>query len=705
MLTLYHDSRSEYFRIPFGAVPDGTAVRLFLDCYEDDLASTKVIAGVSVKLRIYGTENDPAGGGSVAAERTVAASPVTRCQKDTDYGRRIYSRYEADFVAERPGVIFYSFRVHVADGGGFDGSLGGSDGSENGGSGGSFGGSDGSENGGSGGSFGGSENGGTVYSYGNNRDLTGGVGETAEGGDVPPYQITVYRKDLKVPDWFKNSIIYQIFPDRFAKGIDAMTVNKPDSFMYGTWDDLPMYIKDADNNILRWDFYGGNLSGISGKLPYIEALGADVIYLNPIFESVSNHRYDTSDYMHVDGLLGGDAAFSLLKFVCERSNIKLILDGVFSHTGSDSVYFDKKHKYGGGAYGNRDSKYRSWYRFSEESDDVYDCWWGVKVMPNVNETDPGYMEFIASGEDSVVRKNLREGASGFRLDVADELPDEFIRALRAAADETALEVKYAPVVIGEVWEDATNKWSYGKLRSYFTEPELHSVTNYPFRKTLLSYFKGEISADRAAAGFLSMKENYPAENFYALANMTGSHDVTRLMTEMMGASEGRRAAAARLVYAYAAVMFTFPGVPLVYYGDETLLEGGEDPDNRRTYPWGREDLKSITLFAELAAIRRKYNCLVEGDITFVPGAFNSGASRSGDVFAFLRTLGSQQLLTVVSRSGEVSSNVSLKSSLPAGSSLRLVKSFPGTPETVSVGGSGAIDFEMKGSFALYEVCE
>ena len=654
MLTLYHDSRSEYFRKPFGAVPEGTAVTLCLDCYEDELDSPLEIEEVSLKLICYDAANDGADNGSVPETVFVKACSSGRRMADTDYGRRLFSRYEATVSAARTGVIFYSFIVRTGGG-----------------------------------------DGGTVYSYGNNSRLTGGVGEQKEGDCAPPYQITVYKKGLKVPDWFKKSIIYQIFPDRFAKGIDAMAVSKPDSFIYGTWDDLPMYVRDADNNILRWDFYGGNLSGISGKIPYIESLGADVIYLNPIFESVSNHRYDTSDYMKVDGLLGGDAAFDLLKFVCARSNIRLILDGVFSHTGSDSVYFDRKGRYGGGAYGNKDSKYRSWYRFSDESDDVYDCWWGVKVMPNVNETDPGYMEFIATGDNSVVRKNLRDGVSGFRLDVADELPDEFIRALREAADETALEVGYQPVVIGEVWEDATNKWSYGRLRSYFTEPELHSVTNYPFRKILLSYFKGESSPSDAAAGFLSLKENYPPENFYALVNMTGSHDVRRLMTEMLEAADGKRTAAARLVYAYAAVTFTFPGVPLVYYGDETLLEGGEDPDNRRTYPWGREDLKSIEIFSGLADLRKSRPCLTAGDLTFI---------RDDKIFAYTRSLGEETILVIASCGLGLSAGVSLRNEKLAGRRLKLLKAFSGTPEEVFADASGNIKFEMKGTYAIYEVC-
>ncbi|MBQ7445378.1 MAG: glycoside hydrolase family 13 protein [Clostridia bacterium] len=611
MLTFLHDSRLETFRTPFGAVQAGQKVTLKIECLEDDIGDPAEVTKAELFVRFFSSkdETETDDFSPEISSIPLKASPMTLTE--TKYGKRYKAVYECCVSADVPGVIFYGFRFTVKE--------------------------KGRE---------------IPLFYGNNEDLTGGEGSCREGTDGPCYSITCYRKGLKTPDWYKKSVIYQIFPDRFAKGYDALAQNKPNSFMYGTWDDLPMYVKDADNNILRWDFHGGNLAGISEKLPYIEDLGANAIYLNPIFRSQSNHRYDTEDYMHVDGLLGGDPAFDLLLYVCSKNNIRIILDGVFSHTGADSIYFDKNGRFGGGAYKNPSSKYRNWYRFSEETDDKYDCWWGVDVLPNVNELAPGYMDFIAKDDDSVIRHWLRKGVSGFRLDVADELPDKFIKELASACVETSEETGDQPVILGEVWEDASTKVSYGKLRSYFTERELHTVTDYPFRNILLSFFKGEESGKKSSARFLSLKENYPRENFYALTNMTGSHDVPRLMTEMLKAAGGRRTLARRFVTLYATVMFTYPGVPMIYYGDETCLEGGEDPDNRRTYPWGREDKNMISVFKKLAAMRKENKCLTLGELEFIDAG--------EDAICYVRSLGDEKIAVIVSRDSEPVSEIEIR---------------------------------------------
>ncbi len=610
MITFLHDSRSDRFRIPFGAVKAGEKVKLKVESYEDDLTDPAEITLAELSLCFYDTCDETEKSDHEPSRYSIPLEQGDPETVETEYGTRIRTVFSCTVDAKDPGVILYGFRFDVAE--------------------------KGRE---------------ISLFYGNNPELTGGIGTCREGTDGPFYSITVYRKGLKVPDWFKKSVIYQIFPDRFAKGYDALAKPKPNTFMYGSWSDLPMYIKDADNKVIRWDFQGGNLSGVSEKLPYIEALGANVIYLNPIFRAESNHRYDTEDYMHVDGLLGGDPALDLLLYVCAKDNVRIILDGVFSHTGADSIYFDKKGRFGGGAYGNKDSKYRDWYSFSPDSDDKYDCWWDVDVLPNVNELTPSYLDFIARGDDSVVKHWLRKGVAGFRLDVADELPDGFIKELANACDETAEETGLAPVLLGEVWEDASTKISYGKMRSYFTEHELHTVTDYPFRNILLSFFKGKTDGKGTSERFLSIKENYPRENFYALANMTGSHDVRRLMTEMLEAAEGKRPLARRYVSLYTAVMFTYPGVPLIYYGDETCLEGGEDPDNRRTYPWGSEDANMIALFSKLAEIRRANPALIDGEIDFIDAG--------PDALAYRRSLGGDEFVVVVSRERENVSEVML----------------------------------------------
>lgn len=438
---------------------------------------------------------------------------------------------------------------------------------------------------------------------------------SCEEGSSQEFQITVYENDLYVPEWFLNTVIYQIFPDRFYKAEDKNVKLKPNSFMYSDWNDMPMYIKNSLNEVIRWEFFGGNLKGVECKIPYIQYVGADTIYLNPIFEAQSNHRYDTADYYKIDPLLGGDEAFDSLLADLKKHGMHIVLDGVFNHTGRHSKYFSQCRE--------SSSPYKDWYEFKE--DGTYNCWWGVEDLPAVKKDSESFENFAANNENSVVKYWSRKGIDGWRLDVADELTDRFIQKIRAAAESEIAE----PVIIGEVWEDASNKISYGSRRMYFTEKELHTHTNYIFRNTFLSYFKGEISAETVVKIFCSIKENYPKHNFYAQVNMTGSHDTERLMTVMLYITRNDRFLARNLVKCYSLIQFTSPGVPLIYYGDESCLEGGEDPDNRRTYPWGNEDKEIIEWFSEMAFIRRNNEVLIKGGIEY----FHED---DGNVFAFLR---------------------------------------------------------------------
>ncbi len=558
MISLIHDSHSTNFRKPYGAVPFGTASCISLEAYDDEICSD--YAFDNVKLVVMGDIID-ATGKKAKVNKEIELTCTFFGAVSTENGRRVKYRFETEFKPDGAGVYFYYFKLWQKNG--------------------------------------------YTSIYADNDDSFGGIGRVYNYGEsIKSYQLTVYKADLRMPEWFKKGVIYQIFPDRFRRGADHNSKFKPNTFVYGSWDDKPMYIKAPDGDILRWDFYGGNLMGVAEKMDYIENLGANIVYLNPIFEAVSNHRYDTGNYKKVDSLLGGDAAFDIMVSVGHSKGFKFMLDGVFSHTGNDSIYFDACEKYGGGAYHNDSSMYRDWYRFGE-NDDEYECWWGCKALPNVEEMCPSYLKYIIEDDDSVIKHWVRKGASGWRLDVADELPDEFIKKLRKAANEAAEEIGAdEPVILGEVWEDATNKISYNKMRMYFTDSELHTVTNYLFRKYMFEFFSGECSADYTAKRFKSLEENCPKHNFYALANMTGSHDVERLMTYMLRISNGDRAKARKLVSAYAAMMFMFPGVPVIYYGDETCLEGGCDPDNRRTYPWENQDVQMIDWFSAMASFRK-----------------------------------------------------------------------------------------------------
>ena len=452
---------------------------------------------------------------------------------------------------------------------------------------------------------------GNIIYYGNNIQRFGGVGAIYEYIPIP-YQITVY-KEFKVPQWYKQGVVYQIFVDRFYKGKDGVVLNpKRNSFIYGTWDDEPMYIKDIHGKIDRWDFYGGNLIGVIEKLPYIKSLGVSIIYFNPIFEAASNHKYDIGDYKSIDSMFGEDNVFKELCEKAEKLGIKVVLDGVFSHTGSDSIYFNKMGNYDSlGAFQSKDSSYYSWYKFKHYPYD-YESWWGFDNLPNVEEMNPAYRNFIITDYDSVIRKWMSLGAFGWRLDVADELPDDFIKELKSEMKK----INEESVLIGEVWEDASNKVSYGIKRSYFFGEELDSVTNYPVRDTIISFLLNYINSYEVVRRLMSLKENYPKENFYSTMNLLGNHDTERIYT-VLNKRFGEKEKTFKLLKLAIFFQMTFPGVPLIYYGDEAGVKGGKDPQNRRTYPWGREDVDIINLYKRAVYIRNINEELIYGDIDFI----------------------------------------------------------------------------------------
>ncbi|MFD3156997.1 glycoside hydrolase family 13 protein [Haloimpatiens sp. FM7330] len=480
-----------------------------------------------------------------------------------------------------------------------------------------------------------------VIYYGNNKRKVGGLGEIYENNPIP-YQITVYSKELITPKWLKHSIMYQIFVDRFFNGNDDFRVLNPrkNCFIYGNWYDKPMYIKDSKTNeIIRWDFYGGNIKGIIKKLDYLKDLGINLIYLNPIFESVSNHKYDTADYKKIDRMYGDLESFKELVQLSRSKGIYIILDGVFNHTGSDSIYFNKYKKYESlGAYQSKDSKYYNWYNFNKYPQD-YDCWWGVKDLPCVNEMEKSYLDYIIKDNDSVINYWMNTGIKGWRLDVADELPDEFIELLKKQCKQKDED----SIVIGEVWEDASNKISYDKRRKYFINQELDSVTNYVFRDNLIKFFSNDINAEILYENLMSVYENYPIHNFYSLINVIGTHDVERIATilkkivierglekeyslnkinietSLEVICKGNESFenideyyVFKLLKLIVLIQFTFPGVPHLYYGDEAGLYGEKDPCNRACYPWGKENKNILKMYKQIIKIRKENSILSTG---------------------------------------------------------------------------------------------
>ena len=471
----------------------------------------------------------------------------------------------------------------------------------------------------------------TVY-YGNNYDCLGGIGEIYKN-NPNEYQITVFKK-ADVPKWYKEGVIYQIFVDRFFNGNDDGRITNPRSniFIYGNWNDDPLYIKDKNGKIARWDFFGGNIKGVIKKLDYIKSLGATIIYLNPIFESPSSHKYDTADYEKVDQMFGTNEDFINLCSEAEKRGIKVILDGVFSHTGDDSKYFNKYGHYKElGAYQSKDSKYYEWYRFYNYPDS-YECWWNISNQPNVEELTQSYIDYIIESNDSIINKWLNYGASGWRLDVADELPDEFIVKIKKRMKE----IKKQSVLIGEVWEDASNKVSYNERRRYFLGDELDSVTNYPLRDNIISFLNRKYGSSFFIKRIMSLRENYPIENFNAGMNLLGNHDTERILTILHDE--------VNLLKFAIVLQMTLPGVPLIYYGDEAGLTGGKDPENRKTYPWNKENKIILNMYKRLCNIRNNEEALKRGNLKF--------HITDEDVLCFEREIDNQLNIISLNRSND-----------------------------------------------------
>ena len=460
-------------------------------------------------------------------------------------------------------------------------------------------------------------------SWGTSRIYHVGNGIAAIKGEGDDWQLTVYDKDFCTPDWLKGGIIYQIFPDRFAFS-DTKKQNVPsDRVMRSDRDGDPYWVPTADGKVLNNDYFGGDLKGIEQKLGYLKSLGVTCIYLNPIFEAQSNHRYDTADYEKIDSMLGTERDFKSLCKSAEKLGIRIMLDGVFSHTGDDSKYFNKYSRYDDlGAYQSKESPYYSWYKFNEWPDD-YESWWGIKILPEVNEDNPDFIEYI-TGKNGIARKWLRLGASGWRLDVADELPDEFLDEFRKAVKAE----KADGLVLGEVWEDASNKSSYGKLRRYLLGEQLDSVMNYPFAGEVIDFIR-DANAELFASRIMSIVENYPKEVLDVLMNHISTHDTMRAITALAGEScayrdrkwqsthslgEREYRYGVMLLKAASAMQFALPGVPTIYYGDEAGMQGYKDPFNRRCYPWGKENEELVEWYKKLGTVRNENSVFKDGKI-------------------------------------------------------------------------------------------
>ena len=470
--------------------------------------------------------------------------------------------------------------------------------------------------------------------YGNAADELGGVGQEVTGAPRS-YQVTVYAPDYATPAYLREGVIYQIFPDRFYRKVsDASPEQRnrvaqahPDATFHERWNEPPTLDTDPENGDNRaLDFFGGTLAGITAKLDYLHALGVTVLYLNPVMRARTNHRYDTGDYETVDPILGSNADFEALTRAAASRGMRVMMDGVFSHTGADSKYFNRFGCYDTvGACQSLASPYAGWYRFSEFPN-RYNAWWGFYTLPAVDKNNPDYRNYLLAPQTGVLPLWMARGACGWRLDVADELPVDLLSAMRKAVKTQNPE----GTLLGEVWEDASCKVSYGAQRSYCLGDTLDSVMNYPLRRAVIDFFTRKTGASALARLIRHQREVYPAPFLYALMNLLGSHDrvralnafagydregisqmpreearLVRLTPEELAIAKERYVEALRLLCA-------LPGAPTVYYGDELGMQGMADPWNRAPMDWEGGDAVLWSAVSTLLNHRRLHPALMYG---------------------------------------------------------------------------------------------
>ncbi len=425
---------------------------------------------------------------------------------------------------------------------------------------------------------------------------------------------------------YLGGVIYHIFVDRFARSEHPVPIKK-DAKMIECWENgIPEYPAYPGAHLENNTFYGGTLYGVIDRLDYLKSLGASLLYLSPIFEAYSNHKYDTADYTVVDSMFGGEEALRLLISEAKKRGIGILLDGVFNHTGSDSVYFNKKGRYPAlGAYQSKDSPYYSWYEFSDFPDS-YTCWWGIPILPRIHPDREDCRAFFL-GEGGVIEKYAKMGIAGFRLDVADELSDDFIAGIKS----TLLKENPSALLYGEVWEDASNKVAYGVRKSYYLGRELDGVMNYPLRSALISY-----ALKRDTAGlryvFTEIYPNTPKRILDMQMNLLGTHDTERILTLLGGESaeghtnaelaalrmtDAQKSIARRRLKMLYTALATLPGLPTVYYGDEVGLEGYSDPFNRLPYPYEKEDTELLSHYQRVARVRCENSVYKEGEFSLI----------------------------------------------------------------------------------------
>ena len=637
-LSLRHDSRQLADKTPFGAVPAGTTVSFAIAA----LPGIKSIALVLEKRRLEGNQD-------VLEYTEVARVPMIRSRQS---GRE---QWTGQFAFKDTSVYGYYFEVLAGD---------------------------------------------KTFVYQNNRQpvfWTREMGANGPGlvGDMPVakktirrFRHTVYARDFTVPAWAKDAVYYYIFPDRFRNG-NARIDHRPgvDTYLdqgvefHRNWLDKPGKpgSGDGSDGVYNNDFFGGDIAGIIEKLDYIAELGANTLYITPLFQASSNHKYDTADFKNIDAHFGTNADFEKLTAEARKRGIRVIPDTSLNHVGSDSIYFDRFGKYRRngafeGAKVRRESPYASWFTFDESQTDPnkqYKGWAGVLDLPELNKASPAFREFAYGAPDSVMKVWLDRGAAGWRMDVAPWVPDDFWREWRKAIKQHRPDA----LTIAETWFDSSK---------YFLGDTFDSTMNYIFRNTVLEYAGGG-KARQLYPNLELIREVYPPQAFYALMNLLSTHDAARSLhvfgyEDEKTDAEKVRVAKQRLRLAVFFQMI-YPGAPAIYYGDEVGVTGGDDPYNRATYPWedkgGKPNLALLADFRKLITLRKDHAVLRHGTL-------DAPLHIDDNVIVLVRRLADVCAITATNNAMTAKS---VTVNLPAGVEAQyLVDALTGTRVTVVNGG-------------------
>ncbi|MBA4175911.1 MAG: hypothetical protein C0505_05035 [Leptothrix sp. (in: Bacteria)] len=523
---------------------------------------------------------------------------------------------------------------------------------------------------------------GKAYALQNNADAVFWTREKGAGGraavaDLPRatgtirrFRQTIHDPAFKVPEWAPDIVYYYVFPERFRNG-DKTNDPKPGVDRYhqhtvekhADWNHKPYRPGSGDGSDAHHnnDFFGGDLAGLIDKLDYIRGLGANTIYMTPVFKASSNHKYDTADYREIDPAFGSNADFERLTREAAKRGLRVIPDTSLNHTGADSVYFNRFGNHGSqGAFQggriNPASPYAGWYSFDHkqaDADKQFKGWVGVTDLPELDKNHAGVRDFFYRDQDAVMKLWLDRGASGWRMDVAPWVPDGFWREWRSAIKAH----KPDALTVAETWFDASK---------YFLGDMFDSTMNYVFRNAVLGYAAGGDGA--ALYGHLEhLREAYPPQALYALMNLLSSHDQARALHQFGWHDDTRDPALIALAKQRLklAVLFqmTYPGAPTVYYGDEVGVTGGDDPYNRATYPWadegGRPDTALLAEFRRLIAMRNRHAVLRRGSL-------DAPLHTDPHVIVLARRLGAQWAITATNNATTPRTvRVALPADLPA----------------------------------------